>query len=144
MEPEVGRFLAELEASAYVLDCLPNVEDPLVTERTVPFVRMLRAAHPETPILLVEHFVPQDGYLIRSRRAGAARKNRAYQKAYQRLSREGVKGLRFVPGERLLGDDGEATVDGTHPTDLGFLRIARVLRPVLAQALRLPRKPGKA
>ena len=35
----------------------------------------------------------------------------------------------------LLGDDGEGTVDGSHPTDLGFTRQAaefeRVLRPVL-------------
>jgi hypothetical protein len=35
-----------------------------------------------------------------------------------------------------LGDDGDGTVDGTHPTDLGFLRMSEVigkaLKPVLA------------
>jgi lysophospholipase L1-like esterase len=41
-----------------------------------------------------------------------------------------------MPGAGLLGGDGEATVDGTHPTDLGFMRIAEALRPVLERALR--------
>jgi len=36
-----------------------------------------------------------------------------------------------VPGEYLLGDDGEATVDSSHPTDLGFARMADALEPVL-------------
>jgi hypothetical protein len=30
-----------------------------------------------------------------------------------------------------MGDDGEATVDGIHPTDVGFLRIARAMEPIL-------------
>ena len=38
-------------------------------------------------------------------------------------------------GEHLLGDDGEGTVDSSHPTDLGFVRQAdafeKVLRPIL-------------
>jgi lysophospholipase L1-like esterase len=43
--------------------------------------------------------------------------------------------LHYVPGESLLGEDGEATVDGTHPTDVGFLRIADALEPVLRKAM---------
>jgi hypothetical protein len=40
-----------------------------------------------------------------------------------------------VPGESLLGSDGEATVDGTHPTDLGFDRMADAFAPVLRRVL---------
>ena len=35
----------------------------------------------------------------------------------------------------LLGDDGDATVDSSHPTDLGFMRHADVFEPVLRSAL---------
>ena len=42
----------------------------------------------------------------------------------------------LVAAEGLYGSDGEATVDGTHATDLGFLRMAEAVGPVLAQALR--------
>jgi hypothetical protein len=41
-----------------------------------------------------------------------------------------------LPGDNLLGDDGEATVDGSHPTDLGFVRQAdrfqEALEPLLS------------
>ena len=37
--------------------------------------------------------------------------------------------LIYVFGEDLLGDDGEGTVDGVHPTDVGFLRMSDVLQP---------------
>lgn len=35
----------------------------------------------------------------------------------------------------LLGDDGDGTVDGTHPTDLGFHRQAQALLPVVRSLL---------
>jgi hypothetical protein len=48
----------------------------------------------------------------------------------------GIGGLSYLPGDLQLGDDGEATVDGSHPTDLGFVRMAdafeAALRPLLA------------
>ena len=44
-------------------------------------------------------------------------------------------GLYYIRAEELLGDDGEGSVDGTHPTDLCFVRMSqalvRVLRPLL-------------
>ncbi len=141
MEPEVGRLLAEIDAAAFVLDCLPNVEEPLVTERTGPLVKTLRAAHPATPIILVENITYQNAYLVASRYARYTTSNRAYRKVYESLCAAGVDHLHYVPGEGLLGDDGEGTVDGTHATDVGFLRMATALRPVLARSLSVERCP---
>ena len=57
------------------------------------------------------------------------------KKAYESLKTAGVTGLYYLPGDKLLGKDGEDTVDGSHPTDLGFVRQAEAfeaaLRPVL-------------
>ena len=36
--------------------------------------------------------------------------------------------IHFLSAENLIGIDGEATVDGVHLTDLGFLRMAEVLK----------------
>jgi hypothetical protein len=136
MEPEVGAFVAAIDASVFVLDCLPNVGAAQVSERTEPLVRLLRTAHPETPIILVENITYQNAYLLAARNTRSVDSNRAYRKAYENLVADGVDRLYYVPGEALLGDDGEATVDGTHATDVGFLRMAEVLRPVLARALK--------
>ncbi len=143
MEPEMGALLAEIQAAAFVLDCLPNVEEPLVSERTGPFVRTLRKAHPGTPIVLVENIVYQNAYLVEARLSRCTTSNRAYRRVYEKLLEEDVGGLAYVTGDGLLGDDGEGTVDGTHATDVGFLRIAAALRPVLEKALRPTSSTGR-
>jgi len=135
MEVEVAGFMAEIDAAAFVIDCLPNIGPEQVTERTAPVVTKLRAAHPDTPIVLVENIAYQAGAVIPGVRQGYGAKNGALRAEYGKLIATGVKGLYYVEGEQLLGDDGEATVDGTHPTDVGFLRIAAALEPVLRRAL---------
>jgi len=135
MDPEFGELIAEVDAAAYVLDCLPNMRAEMVTERVEPFVKALRKARPETPIVLVENIVYQAGYFLPATREAYEVKNRALRAAYERLLADGVPGLHYVPGASLLGNDGEGAVDGTHATDLGFQRFADALEPVLRSLL---------
>lgn len=132
MEEAIAHLMAELDPCAYVLDALPNMTPELVRERVVPFVRILREARPATPIVLVENIVYQNGHLVQARADGHANKNAALREAFAALVSAGTPGLHYVPGAELLGDDGEGTVDGTHPTDVGFARMAARLEPVLA------------
>ena len=135
MEAEVTKFLAEIDAAVFVIDCLPNMNAAEVTERTEPCVRTLRAAHPKTPILLVEDRNFPSGFLIRSRREHNASSQAALRAAYQRLVDAKTGNLHYLEGALLLDPDGEDTTDGSHPSDLGFVHHARaferVLRPLL-------------
>lgn len=135
LEPEVGRFLVEIDAAVFVLDCLPNLNGDQTAARTEPMVRQIRAAHPDVPIVLVE----DRAYANNPFDAGRRRRNegnwKAFRAAYERLVADGVTGLSYLEGADLLGDDGEATVDGSHPTDLGFMRQADAFEPVLREAL---------
>ncbi|MGI6081929.1 MAG: SGNH/GDSL hydrolase family protein [Limnochordia bacterium] len=135
MEPEVGRLLAELDPAVYVIDCLPNMSVELVSERVEPLVRALREARPTAPIVLIGERYVHNVSLLPERRRVYAQKAEAFHKALERLTQAGVEGFHVIPGEPLLGDDGEGTVDGSHPTDLGFWRMADVLEPVLAKLL---------
>ena len=137
MEPEVGALLAELDAAAYVINCAPNMTPDVIAECAGPLVRQLRTAHPDTPILLVGQCFYQAGYFLPASRNSAVDKNDAVRKAYENLKAAGVGKLSFVDGMALYGDDGEATVDGTHATDLGFMRAADALESALRQALGL-------
>jgi hypothetical protein len=60
----------------------------------------------------------------------------ACKKAFDALVAAGDKRLHYLAGDRLIGDDGEGTVDGSRPTDLGFMRqadaFAEALRPLIA------------
>src|SRR5690606_22150877 len=108
-EPEVVDLLAQIDASAYVIDPLPNMTDQQVDERMQPLVRTLRAAHPQTPIVLVENIFPQNAVFRRDAVEGWATKNQALRNAHDRLQAAGVSGLSFIEGRDLFGHDGDAT-----------------------------------
>jgi lysophospholipase L1-like esterase len=133
MEPEVATLLAELQPRVYVVDCLPNMTGALVDERAEPLVRVLRAARPGTPIVLVEDRTYPAGAFLAERRARNAESRAALRRAYERLLAAGVTDLYYVRGDQLLGDDGEATADGSHPSDLGFMRQADALEAALRE-----------
>jgi hypothetical protein len=132
MEPAVASLIAELDASAYVLDCLWNMgglKDDEIVARVMGLARAVRSAHPSAPMVFVgqSHMDP---------RAHPTRLSRLQESAVARLRREGMKGLHLVRGDDLIGPDGEGTVDGCHPTDLGMMRQAEALAPVLKRVLR--------
>lgn len=136
MEPEVAGLLAEIDAAVYVLDPLPNNSAADVRERMGPLVRTLRAARPGTPIIVVENVTYTYAHLRAGIRSCVREVNAALRRVLRELRRDGVRGLTCVPGAGLLGADGEATVDGVHATDVGFLRMAAALTPVVRAALR--------
>ncbi len=125
MEPEVAELLAELDPAVYVIDCIPNVSEK-IGELTGPLVKIIRKTRPETPILLVE-----------DARARDAESNRRLRSAYKRLVAAGDRNLWLLKGDNLLGGyDVEATVDTRHPTDLGFMLMAKAFKPALELLLR--------
>ncbi len=137
MEEEVVKLIAEIDASVYVIDCLPNMSAKEVATNTEPLVKLLRAKRPMTPILLVEDRIYDNAHLLPGPKQRNLSSQAALKSIYEGLEKTGVKGLHYLPGANLLGDDNEGTVDASHPTDLGFLRHADVfekaLRPILKQ-----------
>ena len=94
-------------------------------------MRTLRRAHPQTRIVLVEDRRFPNGFLVARNREGNDANHAALRAAFQRLKKSGVKNLYYISGDALLGNDGEGTVDGSHPNDLGFMRQADALAKVL-------------
>ena len=135
MDPSIGELMAEIDAAAYVIDCLPNMGADAVAAKTIPLVKQLRAAHADAPIVLVEDRFYTNGWIRPSARTRNLESQKALREAYEKLTAEGVKNLYYVSGKGLIGDDDEATVDGSHPSDLGMMRQADVLTEVLKKAL---------
>ncbi|MDT8390582.1 MAG: SGNH/GDSL hydrolase family protein [Lentisphaeria bacterium] len=131
MEIELADLLAELEAAAYILDPFPNMTRELVDERLDPFVRRLRECRPATPIVLVEDFPRTNSWILPEQERSVREKCRRCREILDKLGCEGINGLHIIQGDRLLGDDNEASIDGIHPGDLGFTRMADIIEPVL-------------
>lgn len=135
MDLAVGEFMAQVDAAAYVIDCLPNMQPADVTARTVPLVQLLREHRPETPIILVEDRRFTNDWITPAKREFHDQNHAALRAAYQQLLDAGVSGLSYIAGDELYGVDGEGATDASHASDLGFMRQAEIFLPVLQAAL---------
>lgn len=136
MEPELSAYLATVPADCYILDCIPNPSPEQIRERSYPFIKYLRQHQPNVPIIIVETIFRQTG--LWNQRVGETvrQQNEAIRKTYERLQQEGYKNIYYIESSKLIGDDHEATIDGIHLTDLGFMRIADALIPVIKKAMK--------
>lgn len=136
MDAAVGEQLVKIDAVVFVIDCLPNMNAAEVRAKCPALVNQLRAARPETPILLVEDRRNTNSWILPARNQHHTDNHAALREVFATLQKEGVKGLHYLPGDALLGDDGEAASDGSHPNDLGFMRQAAEFEPALRAIVR--------
>jgi hypothetical protein len=135
MDAAVGEFLVKIDAAVYVIDCLPNMGANDVREKCIPLVKLMRAARPDTPIVLVEDRRNTNSWILPERNKHHTDNHAALRECFETLRKEGIRGLFYLPGDDLMGHDAEAATDGSHPSDLGFVRHADLFEPVLRQAL---------
>ena len=132
-EPGIVELLAELDAEVVVIDSIVNMEPGIVEERMRNLLDVFRRRRPRTPLVLMEEAVHPSSYA--RERTLQTPKSATVQKVFDERKGEWGGRLSLVKGDMLLGDDGEATVDGIHPTDLGASRMADVLTPFLERVL---------
>jgi hypothetical protein len=135
MDQAVGEFLVQLDAAVFVIDCLPNMQPADVTAKCETLVKLLRAAKPNTPIVLVEDRRFTNDWITPKKRQFHTDNHAALRKAYDSLVAQGIEKLFYIHGDSLYGDDTEGATDASHANDLGFMRQADVFEPVLRKAL---------
>ena len=135
LDTPLAAVLAEIDAGAYILDCLPNLDPEGVAERTGPFVESLLGARPDTPVILVEDHPRMSSWLKPDFQQEHEEKWQAFKEVYQKLLDSGFKNLHYVKGDKLFGTDNEASMDGVHPSDLGYMRMADIMEEAMRKAL---------
>jgi lysophospholipase L1-like esterase len=136
-EPEVAEVIARIQAPVlYLLDYEANAGPDGIKATLARFIDILRTAHPDTPILVISRVLPSVDRFLQSAR-DARSQTREFQRGIVEARRKaGDRRISFVDGTDLMGDDfDECTVDGAHPTDLGFYRMANALEPTVRHLL---------
>ncbi|WP_073093581.1 SGNH/GDSL hydrolase family protein [Cyclobacterium lianum] len=139
LERPLIAYMAEIESSLYILDCLPNlVRDTFdqgeVKNRIRDAVKLLKSRRPHTPILLVDHAGYTDELINTERKEAYQKRNSWSRQTYQELLDAGIQGLFYLKKDAIgLGMD--ATVDGTHPSDLGMDQYARAYTAKIREIL---------
>ena len=126
------QYLAGLKMSVFVCDYDHNTPDVEHLKKThMPLYRAVRAKQPELPII----FVSAPDMLMAPERFAIRRE--VIRETYQTAINEGDKNVYFIDGAELF--EGEAwdscTVDGCHPNDLGFYRMAMRIEKEIVRCL---------
>jgi hypothetical protein len=141
-EPELAHIINEIPNTAcYVLDYDANVASVEAMQQTLPeFIRILRMDHPETPILVISRIPAANEFYDIAALEKRHGKAKVQRDTVAQLQSQGDINISFLDGEELMGDDYlESTVDGSHPTDLGFWLMANSLEPILKKLLAIGR-----
>lgn len=135
LDYEIAEIIAGHDASLIILDFMPNVNVEQIGQKMEIFYNIIRKKSPQVPILFIENPVfPQakfDSYMQKT----IAAKNEALHIVFNDLLREGEKNILLISSAGMIGVDDEATVDGIHFTDLGFMRYAEYLYPYIQKYL---------
>ena len=136
-EPALAEYIATIPMSVFIHAYGYNAPSKVHYENTYyPFYKTIRDAKPTLPIVMMSSPVCTD-----IKTESIAKKMTEYReiviKAYEKAIASGDKNVYLIDGFTLLGDNegAEATVDGTHPTDLGFYNMAKTMYPFLEKIL---------
>ena len=124
MEKPVAELISGIDASCYVIDGTANMTPGEVHENAMPLVEIIRSKHSNTPIIFIECIMFEKAFFEDTTRTIINNKNSALQTEYNKMAKMGYSNIYYIDNIGALGTDHEATVDGVHFTDLGFLRFA--------------------
>ncbi|MGV3663446.1 MAG: SGNH/GDSL hydrolase family protein [Prosthecobacter sp.] len=143
-EPALARAVAEIPASAYVVDYWAN-PPPEVYEKTFPeFIAIIRAKHPETPIVVTgPYYNPSESF--GSRMGGyQIEKRKLIPRLVKEKQQAGDKNIHYVDGFDLISpDQADALSDARHANSYGMFLYARGLEPTLRKVLGMPEAPSR-
>ena len=129
MDLEVMRYLNQInDVRAFIIDCLPNMSDDEVANKTIPLVENIRANHNYImPIILVESATYGYEWFNTTATKYQVEKRATLRRCYDTLVSAGVQGLYYVEGGMIIDGSSEKSwayqVDGTHPSDLGMYKM---------------------
>jgi lysophospholipase L1-like esterase len=139
IESATADYLAGLSFDFATLELGINMrsafDPPEFEGRVVYLLNKLREGHPETPLVLITHFLNKDHHLAAEPHA-EARKQIAFDDILRRQHAERADAnLHLLEGTELLTDFGLLAADLIHPTHEGHaqmgLRLAERLRGMI-------------
>lgn len=120
-EPLMAEYLTGIDCSLFFMAYDGNAPDVEYLEKThFPFYEAYRRVQKNVPVVFMS--VP----CFDNHANSAERRNVLYQ-SYLKARKLGDENVYFIDGETLFGENDReiCTVEGIHPNDLGFYRIAK-------------------
>lgn len=130
MQTYFADVLADVDADAFIFDAFSNPNAAMIEERLFPFIERLQAAHPGKPLIFMQTIYRESrNFSIVNDRNEQAKMDMA-----EKLMTEAVKKYKdvYFVTPNTGKDARESSVDGTHPSDMGYMAWARSIeKPIL-------------
>lgn len=131
-EPEMAEYIAHKSMSVFVMDYDHNADSPESLKAThAAFFNIIRKTNPHLPVI----FISRPDFDC-DKELNAVSREIIYD-TYRQALESGDNNVWFIDGETLFGEHhrDSCTVDGCHPNDLGFMRMAEKICPVIREVL---------
>ncbi len=132
-EPAICEYMAGLDMSMFISDYDHNAPDAAYLRDThYRLYSTIREKKPDLPIILVSK---PDFYL--NEKTGADRRE-VIEDTFRAARAAGDKNVWYIDGDGLCrgADEDSCTADGSHPTDLGFMKMADSIGRIMRRVLR--------
>lgn len=129
-EKEIAEYMAGLQMCAFVSDYDHNAPDSEHLRNThFALYEAIRNKNPELPYIMITH--PSKGI------NEPVNRRKIIMESYLKALDKGDKNVYFIDGDSLFAGDeyDSCTVDGCHPNDLGFYRMAQGILPIMKEVL---------
>jgi hypothetical protein len=131
-DPVFAPLLLVENPELIILDCTPNSNPEVIRKNLPGLVSEIRSRDNDVPILLIESIIRVDAHFKPAKMKSIELQNTALKNVFDSL--KSVPNLYYLNSD-LIGDDSESTIDGTHLTDLGFMRISDKIEKKILEIL---------
>jgi hypothetical protein len=137
-EENMAHYIKGLNMSVFVYDYDHNAPTAEHLEKThEKFFRIIAEANPNLPVIMASRCDFESVSLPDNSTKDSEKCREIIRRTYENAKADGYKNVWFVDGQTFFGTRGRdsCTVDGCHPNDLGFMRIAEGFYPYIKEAL---------
>jgi hypothetical protein len=132
-EPALADWMAEIPMSVFVCDYdhnAPTAEHLAATH--YDFYKTIREAHPKLPIIFVSKPDFDNGY------DESVKRRRVIEDTFYRAREEGDRHVFYIDGQGLYRGyfKEDCSTDGSHPNDIGMMKMAESIGQMLTRVLR--------
>ena len=134
LQQTFARVIADTPVDALIFDTFSNPSAQEIEERFEPFLKTVRAAHPNVPMIFLQTLYREG----RNFNQKVDAHEKAKMEAAERVVRNAMKtdkNIYFLNYENITGDNHATSTDGVHPSALGYYHMAKTWGPQIKKIL---------
>ena len=126
LEASIGRIFSNIQEAIFIIDCMWNIDKNVVIKDTQSFISIVSSKRDnyQRPIIFHEQYMADEYHPDEEAIKLIVKKNNALRNQIEKQINNGFKNLFLIGQNGCIDEDSEATVDGVHFNDLGFVRFA--------------------